>query len=149
MKYFIIFVLVTAALLFSGCGDGSKKAAAEATVKTVQTETPKAKSETLTQEVKAEVKKVLSKDIVGQTEGNAGKDLYAKCSGCHGLDGKTKALGKSAVIAGQPADELINKLNAYKTGKRDVSGMGTLMKGQVVSLSESDILAVSQYISGL
>lgn len=95
------------------------------------------------------VKQVLAKDIVGQAGGNTGKVLYAKCSGCHGLDGKSKALGKSAVIAGQSADELIEKLNAYKAGKRNVAGMGTLMKGQVVSLSESDILAVAQYISGL
>jgi len=32
---------------------------------------------------------------VGEAPGNAGQKLYAKCTGCHGKDGKTKALGKS------------------------------------------------------
>jgi len=43
----------------------------------------------------------------------------------------------------------VTKLKEYKEGKRNVSGMGTLMKGQVTGLSEGDILSVSEYISGL
>ena len=74
---------------------------------------------------------------------------YAKCKGCHGADGKTKALGKSAVIAGQDKAALVIALNEYKAGTRNVSGMGMLMKGQVASMSDSDIEAVAEYLSQL
>ena len=82
--------------------------------------------------------------------GNAkGKELYAKCVSCHGADGKTKALGKSEVIAGQSAADLEKKISEYKAGTRNVAGMGMLMKGQVSSLSDEDIKAIAEYISSL
>ncbi len=79
----------------------------------------------------------------------AGVAAYAKCAGCHGVDGKTKALGKSAVIAGQSKEELVTKLNAYKAGTRDEADMGTLMKGQIAPMSDADIEVVSEYVSNL
>lgn len=82
-------------------------------------------------------------------ENAAGKAAYAKCAGCHGADGKTKALGKSEVIAGQSVAALAEAINGYKAGTRNVSGMGILMKGQVASMDEATITAVSEYISGL
>jgi len=78
-----------------------------------------------------------------------GASLFAKCAGCHGKDGKTKALGKFEIIAGQSADELEKKISAYKAGTRNVTGMGTLMKGQVAGYSDADIKAVAAYISTL
>jgi len=75
--------------------------------------------------------------------------FFAKCAGCHGADGKTAALGKSAVIAGQPAADLEKKIAGYKAGTLNVAGMGALMKGQVASMSDADIKAVATYISGL
>jgi cytochrome c553 len=79
----------------------------------------------------------------------AGKSAYAKCAGCHGVDGKTKALGKSAVVAGQSAADLEATLAGYKAGTRNVSGMGMLMQSQVASMSDEDIKAVAGYMSGL
>ena len=78
-----------------------------------------------------------------------GKELFSKCAGCHGVDGKTKALGKSEVIAGQNADDLVKKITEYKAGNRNVAGMGQLMQGQVKSLSDEDIKALANYISNL
>jgi cytochrome c553 len=78
-----------------------------------------------------------------------GAALYAKCAGCHGSDGKTKALGKSPVIAGQSAEQLKKALEEYKAGTRNAYGMGGLMKGQAAGLSESDIAALADYISKL
>jgi len=75
--------------------------------------------------------------------------LYAKCAGCHGKDGKTKALGKSEILAGQSKDDLEKKIEEYKAGTRDAAGMGTLMKGQVAGMSDEDIEEVSEYISEL
>ena len=79
----------------------------------------------------------------------AGKEAYAKCAGCHGADGKTLALGKSPVIAGQSKEELVTKINGYKAGTINVSGMGNLMKGQVATMDDTAIEAVSIYISKL
>ena len=84
--------------------------------------------------------------VVGNSAGEA---AFKKCAGCHGADGKTKALGKSAVIAGEPKEDLVLKITEYKAGTRNVAGMGTLMKGQVASLSDEDIQAVAEYISTL
>ncbi len=78
-----------------------------------------------------------------------GAQLFNKCKSCHGADGKTHALGKSEIIAGQNADDLVKKLTAYKAGTRNVAGMGTLMKGQVGSMSDDDIKALANYISNL
>ena len=77
----------------------------------------------------------------------AGAAAYAKCAGCHGADGKTLALGKSPVIAGQTKEELVTKLNGYKAGTINVSGMGNLMKGQVATMDDAAIEAVATYIS--
>jgi len=74
---------------------------------------------------------------------------YAKCKGCHGADGKTVALGKSAVIAGQDKAVLIASMNAYKAGTKNVSGMGGLMKGQMASVSDADIEAIAEYLSAV
>jgi cytochrome c553 len=81
--------------------------------------------------------------------GADGKALFAKCAGCHGADGKTKAMGKSEVIAGQAAADLETKIAGYKAGTLNVAGMGALMKGQVGSLSDAEIKAIATYVSGL
>jgi len=87
--------------------------------------------------------------VAGAATNVAGAAAFAKCAGCHGADGKTKALGKSQVIAGQSKEELITKINGYKAGTLNTAGMGTLMKGQVGSMSDTDIDAVAGYISTL
>ena len=87
--------------------------------------------------------------VVAAATGPDGKALFAKCAGCHGADGKTAALGKSAVIAGQAAADLETKISGYKAGTLNTAGMGALMKGQVASMSDDDIKAVATYISGL
>jgi len=81
--------------------------------------------------------------------GPDGKALFAKCSGCHGADGKTAAMGKSALLNGQSAADLETKINEYKAGTRNVAGMGALMKGQVAALSDADVKAIAAYVSGL
>ena len=88
-------------------------------------------------------------DAVAAATGPDGKALYAKCAGCHGADGKTAALGKSAVIAGQTAADLETKIAGYKAGTLNIAGMGALMKGQVAAYSDEDIKAVSAFIAGL
>ncbi len=75
-----------------------------------------------------------------------GAALYAKCAGCHGADGKTKALGKSNPIAGLAADEIVKDLEGYKAGTLNKHGMGGVMKGQA-NMSPEDMKAVAEHIS--
>jgi len=89
------------------------------------------------------------KEATASSDNSKGKEIYKRCVSCHGADGKTKALGKSEIIAGQNADDLVKKLEEYKAGTRNVAGMGALMNGQVKSLSDEEIKAVAQYISNL
>ncbi len=84
-----------------------------------------------------------------KTDSNDMPDAYKKCVGCHGKDGKKKALNKSAIIASQDKQTLISSLNAYKDGTRNVSGMGMVMKGNVVGLSDADLEAIAIYLSNI
>ena len=126
----------------------SAEKAVDATKEAASNVAEKAK-ETATKATEA-VKETAEKAKEAVAGGDAkGASLYAKCKSCHGADGKTKALGKSEVIAGQSADDLTKKLTEYKAGTRNVAGMGTLMKGQVASMSDEDIKALAAYISNL
>ena len=77
-----------------------------------------------------------------------GAALFAKCAGCHGADGKTKALGKSAPIAGMAAADVVKDLEGYKAGTLNKHGMGGVMKGQA-NMSADDMKALGEYISKL
>jgi len=74
------------------------------------------------------------------------KELYSKCVGCHGTDGKTKALNKSPMIAGADYNATLTKLQGYQKGELDVSGMGRLMTTQVDGLKPEELEALAEYI---
>ncbi|WP_309500026.1 c-type cytochrome [Sulfurovum sp.] len=194
MKRNTLLSLVLAALLFTACGEETKKATAEATEATTEavkqdaantaaavkekaaevaeaTKTKAAEVATDTAELKEEagIKATEATEAVKEKAAElteATKDAveavmpeesatpaspaaYAKCQACHGVDGKTKAMGKSAIIAGQDKAAIITSMNEYKAGTRDVAGMGMLMKGQVASMSDADIEAVAEYLSAI
>ncbi len=77
------------------------------------------------------------------------KALYTKCAGCHGLDGRTKALGKAPVIAGQSSVDLVRMLKEYRAGSRNAYGMGGVMHTQTAGLSDVEIQALAGYIAAL
>lgn len=77
-----------------------------------------------------------------------GAALFQKCAGCHGANGKTKALGKSNPIAGMAAADVVKDLQGYKAGTLNQHGMGGVMKGQA-NMSEADMKALGDYISKL
>lgn len=74
-----------------------------------------------------------------------GAFLYKKCIACHGANAQKSALGKSQVISDWSANKMIAALKGYKDGSYGGS-MKSLMQGQVGSLSDEDIEAVSNYI---
>jgi cytochrome c553 len=134
MKKFTILSLATVALMFSACGD--KEKATEAVVEApVVVEAPA----TVATEVAAPV-------ASGE---DAGKVAFAACAACHGADGKLAALGKSAIIAGQPVADLVTKMKGYKAGTIDLTGNGMLMKGQMANLDDAKMEALAAYISKL
>ncbi|NLC28262.1 MAG: c-type cytochrome [Campylobacteraceae bacterium] len=77
-----------------------------------------------------------------------GAALYKKCISCHGSNAEKKALNKSQVIAGWPAEKQIAALKGYKDGTYG-GPMKALMKGQISSYSDEEIEAVSKYIESL
>lgn len=171
MKKMTFFSLVAATVLFTACGEETKKEVAEATAAiTEEVKEDSANALEATKEKASEVAEATKEKAEELTEAAADKTAeaatavkekaeevaqgtapaaYDSCKGCHGADGKTKALGKSAVIAGQDKAALIASMNEYKAGTRDVAGMGMLMKGQVANMSDADIEAVAEYLSSI
>jgi len=137
MKKFTIVSLTAMALMFSACGD--KEKAEEATAEVAA---PVAEAVAPVAEAAAPVAAATSGD-------DAGKAAFTACAACHGADGKLAALGKSAIIAGQPVAELVAKMKEYKAGTRDVAGNGMLMKGQMANLDDAKMEALAAYISKL
>ncbi len=75
--------------------------------------------------------------------------IYQKCAACHGVNAEKPALGKSAIIAGWDSTKTAQALQEYKSGTRNIYGMGALMKSHMASLSDSDITNLAEYISTL
>ncbi|MGW8170069.1 MAG: c-type cytochrome [Sulfurovaceae bacterium] len=145
MKKMALMSVAAMALLFVGCGD--KKAEANATEANVTTEVnateaaaPEANATTAAPEANATAAAPAAAD---------GAALFAACGACHGVDGKTAALGKSVVIAGQAKDVLVTKMKGYKAGTIDLTGNGALMKGQMANLDDAQMDALADYISKL
>lgn len=205
MKKITLFSLIAAAVLFTACGEETKKEAAEATAAVQETaskaaeETKLAAQEAASKTVEAtkeavDVIKTEAVEAAEKTKEAAAEMVqavtpkattteenittsettqevpeanqtietpnqetkvleapaaYAKCTGCHGQDGKTKALGKSEIIAGQSEANLVASMNEYKAGTRNVSGMGALMKSQMDTVSDEEIKAIAAYISSI
>jgi cytochrome c len=75
-----------------------------------------------------------------------GKALYAKCLGCHGVDGSKTAQSKS--LKGQKADALQASLAGYKA-KKFGGAKKAVMEGQTAAMSDADMKALADYISKL
>ncbi len=156
MKKLTLLSVAAAALLFVGCGE--KKAEANATEANATEMNVTEANATAAPEANATAAPEANATAAPEANATAdaaapaavdGAAAYAACSSCHGADGKTAALGKSAVIAGQSAADIESKLKEYKAGTRDVTGNGALMKGQVANLSDDQIKALADYISKL
>ena len=74
--------------------------------------------------------------------------LYNACSGCHGVKGEKKAMGRSKVINKMSKKEIVTALKGYKAGTYG-GPMKAIMKGQSMRLSEADIKTLANYITSL
>ena len=79
-----------------------------------------------------------------------GKDLYTAkgCTACHGADAKSPIMPQYPKIAGQGKEYLIQQLTDIKSGARN-NGQTAVMKGIIASVSEDEIKALAEYLSGL
>ena len=74
--------------------------------------------------------------------------LYKKCSGCHGVTGEKKALGRSKVINQMRQETLVLSIRGYQNGTYG-GAMKGLMKGQVFRLEPYEVEALSSYIAAM
>ena len=79
-----------------------------------------------------------------------GKDLYTAkgCTACHGADAKSPIMPQYPKIAGQGKEYLVQQMTDIKSGARS-NGQSAVMKGVIASVSEDEIKALAEYLSGL
>ncbi|ARR01028.1 c-type cytochrome [Campylobacter porcelli] len=82
-----------------------------------------------------------------------GAAIYKKCAVCHGAKAEKKYLNKVPALVDTDPVQRLADMKAYKAGTlNDGKGkinMGAIMKGQMATLSDADMEAVSNYISTL
>jgi cytochrome c553 len=71
----------------------------------------------------------------------------SKCVSCHGTSFEKPALGKSKIVNSMTEQQIVSALKGYKDGSYG-GPMKALMKGQVASLSDTDIKTLAKEIKG-
>lgn len=146
MKKMTLLSVAVAALLFVGCG--GEKTTENNTTTEVNTTTTEVNT-TTTEANATEATATEANTTTDAAPAADGKTAFAACGACHGADGKTLALGKSPVIAGQAKDVLVTKMKGYKDGSINLTGNGPVMQGQMANLNDEQIEALAEYISKL
>ncbi|WP_428033727.1 c-type cytochrome [Amphritea sp.] len=77
-----------------------------------------------------------------------GAEVFQTCVECHGANAELSAMGKSQVIKGWPATQIVEAINGYKAGTYG-GPLKALMKVQGDKLDDASIQAVAEYISAL
>jgi len=72
----------------------------------------------------------------------------AACSGCHGPSGAGNPAAKFPRISGQHAKYIVKQLKAFRAGTRS-NDNGKMMRNVAAKMSDADIEAVAEYVSGL
>lgn len=75
--------------------------------------------------------------------------IFKGCAKCHGLDGKNAAFGRSDIIAGQDAVDLMESMMFFKESEFSQRGVTLVMAKQVKNLSKEQIEGLAIYISKL
>lgn len=73
----------------------------------------------------------------------AGKAKAAACAGCHGPNGQ--GVAPNPALAGKSADQLLQALQDYKSGKRS----NAVMKAMTAGLSDPDMANLAAYYASL
>ena len=73
----------------------------------------------------------------------------ASCTGCHSPSGNGNGPAGYPALGGQHADYIAKQLLAYRRGERASGVNASIMQGVAANLSDKEIKAVANYISGL
>lgn len=76
----------------------------------------------------------------------AGRRLVANCAACHGTDGKPAAdngAGRLPPLAGQPREQLIASMQAFKKGERQATIMHQIARGY----SDEQIALIASFLA--
>jgi cytochrome c553 len=79
--------------------------------------------------------------------GNASNGVPA-CAACHGPTGSGNPAANFPALAGQQVTYVKNQLNSFRTGAR-ANDNGKMMRNVAVKMTDAEINAVAEYISGL
>jgi cytochrome c553 len=74
-------------------------------------------------------------------DANLGRNLAATCTYCHGTDGRS--VGGTVALAGMPKEQLVQTMNAFKSGARPATVMQQLSKGY----TEQQVELIGEYFS--
>ena len=69
--------------------------------------------------------------------------MAANCAACHGTDGRPVEGSSVAALAGRPQEDIVEKMKAFKEGKREATLMHQIAKGY----SDAEIAAIAGYFS--
>jgi cytochrome c len=91
-----------------------------------------------------------STPLAASTASANGADLYKTktCIACHGADAKTPIMSTYPKIAGQNEQYVIAQMNDIKSGARS-NGQTAAMKGIMHLVSDAEIAAIAEWLSGL
>ena len=71
------------------------------------------------------------------------------CAGCHNPQGKGNEPAGYPRLGGQNAQSVINQLKAYRAGERTSGNNASIMMDVASKLTDTEIEAVANYVSGL
>jgi len=83
--------------------------------------------------------------LAAEDEFSSIRSLWAGCAACHGNDGQG---GIGPMLAGQSADDIINKLTIYKN-RGQIGAQSALMWGQAGMLTEEEIATIGKFVQQL
>jgi cytochrome c553 len=71
------------------------------------------------------------------------------CAACHGPNGRGLELAQYPMLGGQKAEYVVTSLIAYQNGQRGEDSHALIMQGIASRLTNEEIRAVANYVSGL
>jgi cytochrome c553 len=71
--------------------------------------------------------------------------MAANCTSCHGTDGRPAEGSSVARLAGRPAEQIVEKMKAFKEGKAEATLMHQIAKGY----SDAEIVALAAHFAAL